>query len=423
MTYERIPKMNPKFTGQTIFEWMCEENPDVFKNEYEQSYIFDGDTIEFMTQQYYKTTVNKVIDELTIVEKDFIKSLNSLPREGILKTYGPFQIAKSNYPFASYLTNLKNNAMFNNGTIHINITLPTKLNDKAEVADFELFIKQHQSLARAFQWISPLLVAKYGAFDPLCESKNNGDKYAGGSQRIAVSRYIGLGTYDTDTMPVGKILTEKRSNLKNIDWYDSFHKYVDYKFLDDMGLDINFNKHFCHGLELRIFDSLFIKDLKDILDFIVHLADFSLNVQLENPKLSHLWNRITENCVHNGRGYFMDVSDQNELYSILKISHLSKEPLSAVEVLEIITNSIIKQYENGICVNYMIKGLIPLESIKPTLERIIEFPNLIPESIIHTTNEIKEIITEKVPEKIQEIITDINNIVPVINKKKSWYCY
>ena len=123
-------------------------------------------------------------------------------------------------------------------------------------------------------------------------------------------------------MPVGKILTEKRSNLKNIDWYDSFHTYTDYKVLDDMGLDINFNKHFCHGLELRIFDSITINDLKDILYFIVHLADFSLDIQLENPKLSQLWQKITEKCVHNGRGYFMDVSDQNELYKILRICQI-----------------------------------------------------------------------------------------------------
>ncbi len=416
-TYERIPKPNPKFSGKTIFEWMLEENPDVFKENYEKSYIFDGDTIEFMTQNFYKTTVDNVIDEITSVEKETIKALNSLPREGILKTYAPFQIAKKNYPFASYLTNLKNNAMFNNGTFHINITLPTRLNEKAEIADFELFTKQHQSLARAFQWISPLLVAKYGAFDPLCESKNNGDKYAGGSQRLAVSRYIGLGTYDTDEMPIGKILTVKKDTLKNIDWYESFHKYSDYKFLDDMGLDINFNKHFCHGLEFRIFDSLQIKDLNEILIFLVHLADLSLDIQLENPKLSHLWHKITENCVHDGQGYYMDVSDQNELYSILKISHLSKEPLSVVEVLEIISDAIIKKYANGTCVNYMIKGITPIEPIKE-----ISPPNLILEPVIQTVNEIKEIISEKVPEKIQETITDINNIVTDINIKKSIWC-
>lgn len=412
-TYERIPKSNPKFTGKTIFDWLIEENPDVFKENYEKSYIFDGDTIEFMTQNFYKTTVNNVIEELTLVEKEIIKAINSVPREGLFKTYAPFQIAKRNYPFASYLTNLKHNAMFNNGTIHINITLPTKLNDKSEIDDFEIFTKQHQNLARVFQWISPLLVAKYGAFDPLCESKNNGGKYAAGSQRLAVSRYIGLGTYDTNTMPAGKILTVKKDTLENIDWYESFHSYSDYKFLENIGLDINFNKHFCHGLEFRIFESLPIQDVKDILTLIVHLADFSLEYAIDNPKLSKLWHKIAENCVHNGRGYYMEVSDQNDLYSIFKLSYLSKEPLSSVEVLEIISNAIIEKYKDGKCVNYMIKG------IEPPTESIIE-------KATETVNEIKEVVTNSIAisteKTIEETIIDINNIVPIINRKKIWCC-
>lgn len=426
-TYERIPKPNPKFSGRSIFEWMLEENPDVFKENYEKSYIFDGDTIEFMTQNFYKTSVDNVIDELTLVEKEIIKALNSLPREGILKTYAPFQIAKKNYPFASYLTNLKNNAMFNNGTFHVNITLPSKLNEKAEIEDFELFTKQHKNLARAFQWISPLLVAKYGAFDPLCESKNNGEKYAGGSQRIAVSRYIGLGTYETDTMPIGKILTVKKDTLENIDWYESFHKYVDYKLLDEIGLDINFNKHFCHGLEFRIFDSLQINDLKDILTFLVHLADLSLDIQLDNPKRAKLWHKLAENCVHNGQGYYMDVSDQNELYSILQIPQYSKEPLSVVEVFEIISDNIIKKYSDGICVNYMIKGIQPtpqkieLESITPQIEPIINIVSNIKEDIESVVETVKTNVNTATNTVI-ETITDINNIVPVINRKKLWCC-
>ena len=358
-TYERIPKPNLKFGGKTIFEWMKEQNPDVFVEDYEKSYLFDGDTIEFMTQKYYKTTVQAVIDELTQVEKEFMRALNSLPREGILKTYGPFKIAQKNYPFASYLTNLKNNAMFNNGTFHINITLPTKLDEKAEIADFELFRKQHQNLARAIQWISPLLVANYGAYDPLSESKVNGEKYAAGSQRIAVSRYIGLGTFDTDKMPIGKILTQKRELLENLDWYESFHKNTDYKFLDELGLDINFNKHYCHGLEFRILDSLPINELEDIITLIVYLADLSLDIELQNPLKTKLWHRITENCVQNGRGYLMDVSDQNELFNLFNVVHISKEPLPTSDILSIITSQLAVIYKDGICVRYMIRGEKP----------------------------------------------------------------
>jgi len=424
-TFERIPKPNPKFSGKTIFEWMKEQNPDVFAFDYEKAYLFDGDTIEFMTQRFYKAKVQDVIDELLTVEKEFMRAFNSLPREGILKTYGPLQIAQKNYPFATYLTNLKNNAMFNNGTIHINITLPTKLNDKAEVEDFELFTNQHRNLAKAIQWISPLIVAKYGAYDPLSESKTNGELFSAGSQRVAVSRYIGLGTFDTDKMPIGKILTVKRDNLENIDWYKSFHEKVDYKFLNELGMDINFNKHFCHGLEFRILESLPTNDLHDILNLIVHLADFSLNTELENPKKSQLWNKITENCVHNGKGYLMDVSDQNELYSLFGLSYLSKEPLYAPDVLHLIEQHLLEKYKNGTCVQCMINGD---NVLKPSI-RLSPIPELpTPESeklpIINDKivipDEIKIEEVKPVPPKVE---APKSVEVPVAVTKKAWCCF
>jgi hypothetical protein len=392
-----------------------------------------------MTQNFYKTKVQDVIDELTRVQKDFLRALNSLPREGILKTYAPFQIAQKNYPFASYLTNLKNNAMFNNGTIHINVTLPTKLNEDSEIADFELFKKQHQNYARVLQWISPLLVAKYGAYDPLSESKINGEKYAAGSQRVAVSRYIGLGTYDTDKMQVGKILTEKRSNLENLDWYESFHKKVDYKFLDNLGMDINFNKHYCHGIEFRILESLPLCNLQDILILFIHLADFSLNVEMTNPKLSKLWNNIAENCVLNGKGYLIDVDDQNEYFKLFKISYLSKEPISACELLEIITQHLYIKYKNGVCVQCMINGD---DILKPTL-RLSPIPEISSKdseldsisSLERQKEDIKSIIvpiisdiisTPAPPPSPNISVNEIRQVeppqVPLINKK-SWLCF
>jgi hypothetical protein len=438
-TYERIPKPNPKFSGKAIFEWMKEQNPDVFVEDYEKSYLFDGDTIEFMTQNFYKAKARDVINELSLVEKEFMRAINSLPREGILKTYGPLQIAQKNYPFASYLTNLKNNAMFNNGTIHINITLPTKLNDDSEIADIELFIKQHQNLARVIQWISPLLVAKYGAYDPLSESKNNGDRYAAGSQRVAVSRYIGLGTYDTDKMPTGKILTAKRNTLENIDWYESFHKKVGYNFLDELGMDINFNKHFCHGLEFRILESLPISDLQDILHLIIYLADFSLNVQVPNPKRVELWHKIAENCVLNGKGYLIDVSDQNDLFKLFNVSYLSKEPISAVEVIDIITQHLYQKYKNGVCVQCMINGE---DILKPTI-KLTPIPELSPlnsdtdsvSSVNNKENDKKEDDNKENDKKeddkkednkstdIQDpIIENKPNEIAIVSVKKSWWC-
>jgi hypothetical protein len=407
-TYERIPKPNPKFIGKTIINWMKELNPNIFDKDYEKSYTFDGDTIEFMTQKFYKATVDDVINELTSYENEFITAMNSLPKEGILKTYGPFQIAQKNYPFATYLTNLKNNAMFNNGTIHINITLPTQLNDKADITDFDLFTKQHQNLARAIQWISPLIIAKYGSYDPLSESKTNGLKYSTGSQRVAVSRYIGLGTFDTDIMPIGKILTVKRDTLENIDWYNSFHEKVDYKLLDDIGLDINFNKHYAHGLEFRILDAIPPADIKDILLLIVHLADLSLEKDFDNPKKSKLWHKIAENCVHNGKGYLIDVSDQNELYKIFNVFNLTKEPLYANEVLNLIRDNLYENHTNGQCVRYMIKK----ENAEPVATRT----NSISSSTITDISIYEDLALEK--EKKESVIQSVDEVVP-----KKWCCF
>jgi hypothetical protein len=353
-TYERVPKPNPKFGGKTLFEWIQQQN-SFFSKEYEKSYLFDGDTLEFMTQDFYNATVKKVVEELCAIETLFIHQLNALPREGILKTYGPFQLAQENYPFATYLTNLKNNAMFNNGTIHINITLPSELDETAHIKDPIKFKEQHQILARAIQWLSPLMVAKYGAHDPLCESKTNGQLFSAGSQRVAVSRYIGLGTYNTDKMPTGKILTAPKKELENIEWYDSFHKNVDYKYLDELGLDINFNKHYAHGIEFRILESIPYGQLEDVLKTIVYLADFSLENDVPNPTKNKIWHTIAENCVHNGKGYHMDVQEQNELFRIFQISQFPKEPIRADEVYDIIAQHLTK-YRDNICSKCMIKG-------------------------------------------------------------------
>jgi hypothetical protein len=355
-TYTRIPKPNPNFNGQTLFDWLCKENPDIFRDEYDKSFIFDGDTIEFMTQKFYKATVYEVMHELRAIEKDFIKGLNCLPREGILKTYAPFKIIQENYPFASYLTNLKNNAMFNNGTIHINVTLPTRLDVDGKIADFVKFTEDHRKLAKALQWMSPIMIAKYGAYDPLCESKYGGEKYAAGSQRLAVSRYIGLGSFDTDEMPLGKILTVPVKSLKNIDWYYEFHKKADYKFLDEIGLDINFNKHYSHGLEFRILESLPYEDINNILDTIIYLADFSADVQLINPKKSSLWHKITEKCVLDGKGYKMDVYEQNELFTIFKCMYDAKEPQLASDVYDLIAEDLKERYKDAKYARCMIKG-------------------------------------------------------------------
>lgn len=381
-TTDRLLKVNPKFEGKTFHEWAMEQNPDVFRDQYENTFTFDGDAIEFKTQHFYKATVKQALQELNVIKKEWMRALNSLPRDGFLKLYAPFQFAGQNYPFATYLTNLKHNAMFHNGTIHINLTLPTKLNANGHIVDKPLFVRQHQALARAIQWLSPLLVASYGTPDPLCESKQYGSHYAAGSQRVAVSRYTGLGTYDTDTMEEGVVLTKKREQLVDLQWYEAFHRYANYTYFQEIGMDLNFHKYDGHGLEIRFLESMPMEQLEELLTFLPYLADFSLESiltePLPNPKKSATWQLLAEQCVHLGKGHRIDVSVQQELFRVYQVTHVSKEPLLVEEVLHIIQDDLIKRFQHGRCVSCMIHGTDNVwnssssVSVEPTSHKRIE---------------------------------------------------
>lgn len=415
-TYERIPKPNQKFNGKTIFEWMKEQNPDVFDKEHEKSYTFDGDTVEFVTQDFYNATVDNVMGELEKIEKLFINALNALPKDGtIFKLYAPFKLAQRNYPFASYVTNLKNNAMFNNGTIHINITLPTRLNEEGKIADFEDFKQRHQNYIRAIQWLSPLIVANYGAIDPLCEARKNGLLFAAGSQRVAVSRYIGLGTYDTDTMKQGKILTCNKKELNNIDWYDKYYENCGYNALDELGMDINFNKHYSHGVEFRILESIQSQSLREILHILIYLADLSSECQLMNPKLCKVWHTITEKAIRNGKGYNLSIKEQNKIYEIFGIKNYPKEPENVVDVYRLIFEDLEKRYKNGKYSRSMISGKKYTED-----SEILKLENKNEVIYKNMTEETYEYAEQNVL-SVSNILHEIN-IVPIVNKKSFLCC-
>jgi hypothetical protein len=64
-------------------------------------------------------------------------------------------------------------------------------------------------------------------------------------------------------MEKGKILnisTNKFNGYENW-WYNKIHENSIYNKLDNIGLDINFNKQFNHGIEIRFFDHIQNKKL------------------------------------------------------------------------------------------------------------------------------------------------------------------
>lgn len=306
-TYEKVPKPNPKFSGCTVFQEMQDFCPRLFLDEHEVGFTFDGDTIEFMSEDFYRSTVEDAIEELIVKKAGFLKTLNRfLLERRVYLEKGPVIYPPRNHPFAVFHTNQRNISMFNNGTYHVNITLPTELGKKSAdgsptMKDPVKFKMRHRACIRVYQWLEPLLVAVYGTADPF-------QRCSVGSQRGAMSRYIGLGTYDTDAMPEGKILTVPINQLRGSDqpfwWYKVYHATSGYNVLEQLGMDINYRKHFLHGIELRIFDWFPEERLQELSEILVYAAEASvLHANVVEPVMTRAWNNLMVGVLREGSAY------------------------------------------------------------------------------------------------------------------------
>ena len=331
-TYENEPQPNKKYNGICLHELLMKN--DYFSSHHDIDFVYDGDTIEFITQNFYKTSLQSVITELKTIKKDFIDNIQPIFP---FKEYGKISLMEQNYPFAIHLTNLKNIAIFNNGTYHFNFTLPTQLDEYGEIKDINLFIKEHQNAIRILQLFEPIFIALYGSSDPFYPFS--------ASQRCSMSRYIGIGTYDTEKMKTGKILHIDTKELHNYFWYNLYHKDSVYQKLDKIGLDINFNKHHYHGIEFRIFDYIpNDNDLLELLEFIINLLDHSLEFEtIDNIVKTKQWNELTVNCIRHGKKTLIPSSQLflfNELFSINL-----KHPISIINFFNIIKNNLNNKYK------------------------------------------------------------------------------
>lgn len=303
-TYSDLPAPNPKFCGTTLLEDLSRLEPEVFLENKDVWWTFDGDTIEFMTQRFYNAKMEDVISELKDYKRiwieAFTKGLASLPDRELSLHHSPMYPSK-NYGLAVFLTNRHNVAIFNNGTYHFNITLPTRLGADKKIADMELFRTQHCMTARLFQWLSPFLVAKYGSPDVFA-NLTAGGSFPKGSQRLCASRYVSVGTYDTETMETGKVLHLPNLGGQNR-WYDKIYSKKDcpYERLPTIGVDINYNKHWNHGLEFRIFDWFPEEMISGLFRTLIWMCDESLRMEtVSNPQKNEQWNDLLARTVWDG---------------------------------------------------------------------------------------------------------------------------
>jgi hypothetical protein len=319
--YSKSGEPNPNFLGKTLDEEIMEFNK-YFKETTNKLWLYDGDTFEFTTIKFYNSKLENVINELYEIKNEFILNLQKFQeKKNFFLNYGKIQFMQENYPFSVHLTNYDNIGIFNNGTLHYNITLPTQLNNNKMILDKKKFINDHKKAIKIIQYFEPLIISVYNTPDYFSSLKNfkNNTMYSSCSQRCAVSRYIGIGTYNTDLMLEGKILTVGTKQYNNIEnwWYKKFHEGSAYNKLDEIGLDINFNKHYNHGIEIRFFDHITDEKLiKESFEFIIYLIDFILDYEydLDNPLFNNIWNNLVYNVMRNGKKYILS-SDEIKLFN------------------------------------------------------------------------------------------------------------
>jgi hypothetical protein len=343
-SYEIEPKLNTIFSGKTVLEeWFDYDdkikqiiNP---KTKTESNIFFDGDTIEFITEKFYKTNTQTVVQELTDNKRYFIDSFNDFKtKTNLWDDMGEVRYLDTHPGINIFKSQPDKIVFFNNTTIHIHLTLVTELKN-GFIVDKDLFIQSHSRAIRLLQWFEPFFICTLGSPDILQLvydkyeklgklGKLGNDYFARGSQRATMSRYIGIGTYDTRTMISGKLLKESIDKIrpnKVIWWRDMIAEDLSYKLPEkEIGFDFNYGKHYQSGLEFRILDGIPLDILKDVLDVIILICEHSYNYEnQENIQFcseSQSWNNIVYKSLVYG---YKAIISKNEIEDILKILNIN----------------------------------------------------------------------------------------------------
>lgn len=332
---------NPNYLGTSNLENFLETQPHNIKSMVTQktnpmgSVNFDGDSIEFVTKYFENRTVWESCEELAATKQLFIDKINE---SGVLNE--PLDFPDYNIGLNMFMSNQENLVLFNNGTYHFHLTLPT-LTERSRVVDYPEFDRKHSNAIYLLQWFEPLFIATLGSPDIMqVISTKYGLKetFAGGSMRNAMSRYTGVGTFHK-SMAKGKVLTfpveEFRKLLKfskeeNIWWRDQVATDFDYELLPDVGLDFNQEKMYQSGFEFRSFDEFPASYLSSVLHAIILVCEHSLH--LPNVIWGHdtvVWNNLVFKALKYGYLAEVTAKEKSEVLSELNLS----DHISAVELI------------------------------------------------------------------------------------------
>lgn len=371
------PTENPKYLGKSIMELFLEDQPYNIQSMITQrnktmgSVHFDGDSIEFVTKYFENRTIIDSCKELNATKKLFLDKINE---SSILN--GKLNFPKYNNGLNMFMTNQEKLVLFNNGTYHFHITLPTLTQD-SRIIDYNKFDTTHLNAIYLLQWFEPFFIATLGSPDimgVISNEYNLDKKFTLGSMRNAMSRYIGVGTFNK-SMPKGKILTYKvedfRKLLKfekeeNIWWRDRIEADMEYELLSEVGLDFNQEKMYQSGFEFRSFDEFPAEYLNNVLFSIILICEHSLN--LPDVQWSHdsiAWNNLVYKTLNKGYLTEINEAEKNEVLDLLQVLNQSNSNYDELKsefeniamldefffkILEVLH---IKYKENNVCLDSM----------------------------------------------------------------------
>jgi hypothetical protein len=376
-------KVNKRYSDESIDEFLKRTSP-TYSGFFSTNLIYDGDTFEFTTYDFYKTNVKSVIKELCDMKRKILAEINLRIVSKLTIFKKPLVFPKFNYGFARFLSNPENVAICNNGTYHINLTLPTKLDKDGEIDNPEQFKLEHANAIRAIQWIEPLLVGLYGSPDILSLLDPS---YAAGSQRLAFSRYIGLGTYDSKIMEKGKLLdtfsyTDKKSYFTEL----HYNKAITTPYIPPttIGYDFNYNKFKKHGIELRIFDYFPEEHLEPIMNLIILVCQHSLHSSISEPGETKEWTNLCMKAVKKGSSTKIVYDLYSRLYKVFGIedpcflyNRFLKTKASMLHVANTLAEQLYKKYSKDTICKKMSPDMKPIILVDYNSQIKKEFKKLI----------------------------------------------
>jgi alanine dehydrogenase len=318
--YDANGTPNPAFT-ESVHDVLMREVRE-YRDLYDMAVVFDGDTIEFITQRFYRATVSEAVKELVDLKRRWLAAvaprLARMPGIGRKPVFPEF-----NHGLVTFLTTRRANlGICNSGTIHVNLTLPTALRE-GRIADKDAFAKEHLAFVQHVQLLEPLFAACYGTPDVFSLVD---PAYSLGSLRLSRSRYVSLQTFDAQRPVNGKLLLGPKPAAGTGFWYDLLADGP-YFLNATIGYDINFNKFKNHGVEVRFLDWFPERYLEDVVNVFVLLGALAVE------RTGYVFRRerfaaVVARCVQRGFAARLDAEEVARFWEDLGLSGATQNGVS-----------------------------------------------------------------------------------------------